>query len=51
MFRSLVFHCKLLTCPGILTERRGIMYVQKIYGLGKVKLKIRLPDRLDKTKI
>jgi hypothetical protein len=36
----------------MLRERRGIVYVsENIYGLGKVKLKIKWPGRLDKTQI
>ena len=40
------FTARLYTWPDILTERRGIMY-----GLRKVKLKIKWPGRLEKTQI
>ena len=39
------FTARLYTWPDILTERRGIMY-----GLRKVKLKIKWPGRLEKHK-
>jgi hypothetical protein len=29
VFRSMAFHCKILKCPDILIERRGIMYVSE----------------------
>ena len=45
------FTARLQTSPDIFTERRGIMYVSEIYGLGKVKLKIKWPGRLEKTQI
>jgi hypothetical protein len=45
---SIIFYSKIVLLPH---TNRGSLPFQKIYGLGKVILKIKWPGRLEKTQI
>ena len=52
VFHSLAFHCKTNKHPLIFSQNvEESCTFQNIYGLGKVKLEIKWPGRLEKTQI